>query len=497
MRTMGLWIWGVAVCWLLIGGAPAHARELLEGDQCTITADQTITGTLFATCRDLTIEGHITGDLYVLAVEALIGGRIDGDLYIAAGRVDITAQIGGSVHFGGGGLDIMPAAVFTAPDASVVSGALSTHLDDTALPGSITAIGYQLLIEGAIGDEVNFWGTALEIGAPVGGEIYAEVGDPLSDGVLELGALLTPLAVSVIDPGLRITNAGDLAGQLTYRSVAAGRIEGDLASEAIFIPYERAITLEQPSDFVQGLRNYLSQVSREFITLGLVGVLTLLLLPRLVQSPLNALRWRPIPSLGVGLIAFLLSFPIFLIMLAISIVLVLLVGLAGLADLTAATAVLLGVVNFSGAGLFYFVAIFISRVIVGLAIGRVIMRWLWKDSPGLRAWLAALGIGLLALALVASLPVVGWIMNAVAAFLGLGSMLTYLQKQLERARDTAIPAAGIQISRDHIPVGAPPLPSDQPRPSLPPPADSPPALDDDPRTTPGMDNLPTGFSWWE
>ena len=39
----------------------ASAREILQGDICTVAADTTITGDVFVACQQLIIDGTITG----------------------------------------------------------------------------------------------------------------------------------------------------------------------------------------------------------------------------------------------------------------------------------------------------------------------------------------------------------------------------------------------------------------------------------------------------
>ena len=71
--------------------------------------------------------------------------------------------------------------------------------------------------------------------------------------------------------------------------------------------------------------------------------------------------------------------------------------------------VVLGLINVGGLSIFYFVAIFVARVIIGLSVGRVLL----LRIAGVRtrrtrdiAWSFTAGILLLALAV--SLPIVGW-----------------------------------------------------------------------------------------
>lgn len=47
----------------------------------------------------------------------------------------------------------------------------------TSIPGNIAAAGYQLVLNGDVGGEVNFWGSGLAINAAVGGDVDAVVGD--------------------------------------------------------------------------------------------------------------------------------------------------------------------------------------------------------------------------------------------------------------------------------------------------------------------------------
>lgn len=469
---------------LFFGVGMVSARQILRGDDCSVEAETVVTANLFVICRTLVVDGRITGDLLGIAASAEISGVVEGDVYLAAGRLDIFGEIGGSLHYGGAALSIAPQAEFTDPRADLYTASLSALLNSTSLPGNVTGIGYQMLLRGEVGGEVSFWGSALEIAAPVGGDVYATVGNPNTSGVTALSALLTPLDVSLGNPGLRVTQAGTIGGQLTYAGPVPGEIEATLANAPIYIDTTDQITivLDQP-DFGASVAAYLVQIAREFVSVGLFGVLIFLLVPRVLQAPLTILRWRPLPSVGVGLLAFILSFPFIFIAVAISLGLVLLVGLLRLPDLTIATALILGVLNFSAAGLFYFVAIYVSRVLVCLAIGRVLTRRLWGDANSLRAWLVGLLVGVLILSAVSSLPVVGVLINALSVFFGLGAIITHILAQFERARDA------------RIPTDAPPLPDEIPITRagtlvLPPP------VVDEPNSSPGMDNLPEGFNWW-
>ena len=215
---------------------------------------------------------------------------------------------------------------------------------------------------------------------------------------------------------------------------------------------------------------------REFVSLALIGLVGLLLVPRSLQAPIYSLRVRPLPSLGVGLLIFIVSFTVFFIVVPLlGMMLVLVLFVLQLGDLALITGAIIFVLDLGGAGLFYFTAIFISRVIVCIALGRFVVRLLLGDRPERYMTYVSLATGVALLALISSLPYVGFIINAVAAFFGLGAILMTLQHQLEITR---------QANPDPQPTH-----SEAAR-QLPPPV-----IEDRP-LGPGMDNLPDGFHWW-
>ena len=109
------------------------------------------------------------------------------------------------------------------------------------------------------------------------------------------------------------------------------------------------------------------------------------------------------------------------------------------------------------------------------------------DDGSLRRNVISLALGGLILALLDSIPFVGWVINAITLFIGLGAILLIVQTRAEAAREAA-------PSKRYIAVQAPPLPrrADSDRMLIPPP----PPIDTTSEPV-GMDNLPDGFHWWD
>lgn len=480
-------LFGVFALLVILGNVQvAFGHGVLQGDQCTIGATERISGNVYALCRLLTVSGVVDGNLFGGGASIVIDGTVTGSVYLAGAQLDVSGTIGDDLHFGGGVLNILPSAQFLDANGDLISVNLSTQVDNGGIPGSITSASYQLVLNGAVNREVSFWGSALVINNTVGGDVTATVGDPASSGVAELGTLLSflPYQIDLVNPGLQINDGGMVNGQLRYAGPVVGAIAVELPNPPEFTAVAAQSTLLAPErSLLESLRDFASQAIRELVVLAGLGLAGLLLTPRAVQDPIYALRVRPLPSLGVGLLTFIISFPIFFIVIPLfGALFTLLLVVLQLSDLALIAAGIIALLLGGGAGLFYYAAIFASRVIVAVALGRVLVRLLRRNSPdgqraSARTVYICLLVGVVVLALTASLPYIGFFVNAVAAFLGLGAILNTIQRQLRIAREANAPMPDAMNGQE-----MPPLP--------------PPIIEDKPMG-PGMDNLPSGFHWWK
>jgi hypothetical protein len=232
------------------------------------------------------------------------------------------------------------------------------------------------------------------------------------------------------------------------------------------------VTMEDDS-LSRNLNLYFSQVIQEFATLVLIGVVFLVLFPRALQDPLRYLQARPLTCMGVSVFTLIVLIPIGLAVVVLSIFIIFVLTLLRLDDLVLSIGALLGFVNIGGVSVFAFVFGFLSRVIVGYAVGRVLLHVISRYSPSPQGQFLSLFIGVGVMALATPLPIVGLVVYAIAATLGLGAILSVLQGQFRAARDNN---------------NLPPLPEDEPPP--------PPALEIAAPAL-GMDNLPPGFMMWD
>ncbi|PJF41275.1 MAG: hypothetical protein D6737_05125 [Chloroflexi bacterium] len=484
------------------------ARDIIRGDMCHIEAETVINSNVFVLCRTLIIDGTINGNLLGTATAATLNGTISGDVYLIAGQLDVTGILGDDLHFAGPVLRIEQPAEFQNEAADILSLSLSTRLFQGAkLPNSLINVGYQLIIDGEVGGEVNFWGSALEIDGIVDGDVDANVGDSEATSVPRLQSLLIPFSfdVNLINPGLRLAETGEIKGELRYSAPTEGIIDGQVGESIIFLSettdFTPAIPLvepEQPAS--QEANRYISRVIGELIPLGIIGMVGILIMPRYLARPAKNLQNKPLSNLALGLLSFIVSFPIIVIIAFVSILIVLFLLFLQQDNLAIFLAIVLGVVDLGGASIFYFIAIFIARVVVCLAIGRIVMRSLLIDDGSQRYLLVSLLPGVVLVSLFVSLPFVGLLLNALAAFIGLGAILTTIRNRLRVIRAATPPMTNNAHGSNFASAWSTTTEYDEYL-KLPETIEEaikrPPPIPHDPIRPLGMDNLPEGFEWWD
>ncbi|MEO1443554.1 MAG: hypothetical protein AAFV33_24340, partial [Chloroflexota bacterium] len=490
----------IAIVLLSITGTAA-ARQIMQNDLCVIEQGEVVEGSLFVLCQDLIVLGTINGNLIGAATTTDIRGTVTNGIYLTGTELNVHGTVGDDIHYAGIVLNLHEGAMFADMRSDVLALTISSNIaDGVNVPGSVLAAGYQMQMGGDVNGEVSFWGSALDFNGTVDGDLLANVGDINDvDGTGSLETLFIPLPtdITVANPGLRVGDTAIVSGNLVYTAPSEGVVTGTVRGNRTF--NQARVQFEPPTDeasFGQGAQDYFAAGLREFVTLAVVGAFGLLFFPGPMQAPITNLRRRPLTSLGVGTLTFIVFPFIAVIALGMSILFLFILSLLQAGTLIyAAAAVLILVIEVGGTGLFYFVAIFIARSVFCLAWGRWLLRFVVSDDAASTRYLyVSLIVGSFVVGFMVTLPVIGIFINAMTLFLGLGAIVTLLQARLRNFREStgytppppeAQPTAIRFGSR--ISVEAPSLPA-QPsqRPSAP-----------RPRHSVGLDDLPPGFVWWD
>lgn len=476
--------WLLVFIALVLSSAAVSARQIMQDTQCIVPADAVIEGTLIVLCDTLEVAGRVTGDVFGVGLRTTISGQVDGSVYLAGFTLRHEGSIQRALHYVGIQLIIDHNDNIAQPavGGNAVVGVLRADLARLSrIAGSLFTAGYQWTVDGTVVGEINFWGSRLEINGVVRSPVYASVGDPASDGS-QIRNVLLPFGfdIPLEPPGLVVGQTGLVVSRLEYSGPVEGLIEGTTLDAVEFRRIAPVVpVLDEPDTVV----TYGREVLREFSVLLALGLIGWVVLPQFWTRPMLTMRVRPIHSFSFGLLTFILSFPLVFILLLLTGLLIVVLLVIGLDGVAGALGLLLLVLNLSVAGLFYFVAIYVSRVLTSWAIGRFLLRSVRADMTPRVYALTSLALGALLIAVLVSLPAVGWIINALALFFGLGAVLVVLLDQVQQWRGVTPPPT---VPFPAVNVYGPAEPVEEGEPSSP-------ALPPHLLEAPGMENLPPGF----
>ena len=421
-QPLRLILFAAALC--LLSASATFARSLRQGEECTVPADTVIEGTLFTLCQNLIVAGRVEGNVIGIGLRSEISGDVGGSVYLAGLELDLDGAIGGDLHYAGFTLNLAaPARTDHQPvHGQIIFAALSAQIGESVtVRGPITGLGYQLLLDGAVNGEISYWGSAFALTSVVHGDVYAAVGNPASVAT-DLETLLLPLEIelSAVTPGLAIASNATIHGALEYLGPVEAEIGGAVQGGVTYHSTTPAIIPITPEHDLSRL--FLEQFKREIAVLLTVGLLGTIIAPTQFRRPLANLRKRPASSFVIGMLLFILSFPIALIMILISATIVLLLALLQLDGVLLVIGSLLTLIDLSVIGVFYFTAILLARAIFAIGVGQLVLRIAaGREAPRQMPRVSLLA-GVILLAVLASLPEVGFLFNALALFMGLGAI---------------------------------------------------------------------------
>ncbi len=463
-----------------------EASDGMRGDRCVVGQDDYIAEDFYFFCRLLDVYGTIDGDLIGLAAEVTLhrGSKVTGDLWVGGGRLLVEGTVGDDMHFAGLSVIITDTARFTDSRIDLVAAALNVELRANAvLPGDLLVYGYQALVAGAVGGDIDFAGEALIIEGVVAGRVDAEVGDSRrSADVPDLPFY----DLSFENPGLAILPGALVERDVSYRSVtqaeiAPGTVQGRVRFERV--GGQPDITkVAQPDDAAQLMREYAATSLRDVLSLVILGAVALRLVPNAVRLSAVQVRRRTIPAVGWGLATFMLSIPLVIVVLVLGLIVVLLLYLIKLNSLTIMVGVGVLLVTGSMAGGFSFLLFFMGRVVVSYTIGQLIYRYILRiaGQGDFRRWMGMLVVGAVLYALLTNMPVpaLGLILELITALAGVGAVAMYGRALFQDVRQRGPRLAGVGAATATVTI---PARAEWAGESLP----------------PGLDNLPEGFTGFD
>lgn len=359
----------LAAIFALLMPATSQAAEVRKADHVEVDANELIDDTLIVLAQVVVIEGHITGDVLVFANAVTVNGTIDGNLVTAAEQVEIDGVVGGSVLTAG-----QSVRVGALQASQLYAAGRAVSLDAVMLSGDAMLVGTRVDVVGSIGRDVYATGDSVTIEADLQRDLVL-AGDDLHVG--QNASVGRDLEAHVDDENDLVIDAGALISGST-------EVFDDLDDSRFD---DVGFYLRKFGMLVAGL---------------LFGLLAFTLAPNMFQAPreqTEEARWTRV--FGIGLAS------LFLIPLGALIVAITLIGLP------------IALVAFGG----YALALYLGKLFIAAEIGRRMLR-LGGTTRSQVAW--SLLLGLLIVAVLVELPIVGGLLSFLLAVFGLGTVIHYV-----------------------------------------------------------------------
>src|SRR6266508_2893674 len=292
------------------------------------------------------------------------------------------------------------------PAGETVQGDLITSAGtvriDGRVDGDLVASGGQVTVAGTVTGDMLAAGGTTTISGQVDGDARIATGQARVEGRvgedLLLGAGQATVASGAQVGGALIFGAGRL------------RMDGTVAGS-------EQVTVQERREQAPTLAERALDRLRRYVSILVVGVLLLWLAPRAIGGAAEAVRGRPLASLGVGILGIIGGVALVGVVILVTVLVAVGLGLLGLGALAGATVfggtLAAGVIAF----LFFLAVAFGAEAAVGLALGRLLFR---GDVRSFFRGLGAVAFGVLVVVLISAIPLVGGWLEALLVLLGLG-----------------------------------------------------------------------------
>lgn len=425
------WIFALSLVVTMLFGVTdtALAAEFRSGDTVTVGPNEVIDDDLIVAGRVIVVEGVINGDLVAAGQQIVVNGTVHGSLIMAGRSLAINGQVDRSVYSLGAVLTVKPGSVV---ERNLFFAGYSYQTDKASNIGRDTVVaGYQGMLNGNVQRDLYAAFTALELNGVIQGDVNATVERPGTTVDVEFWRYANaPDLPPALVPGLRVSPAAEIGGQLRYASAIdqGSAIQSQPAQGVIYTAPASAPAVGPAAAPVPALANtpvdqtinWLWAQLNRFVSLLLIGVLVLWLMPtpfaqaaaRVQAQPGLASAWGLLVGIGGYIGALLIA--LILLALVVGFGALTLAGLA--AGIFGLGFGLLGV----GFTLFLLAGAYISKLVVIYALSNAIFA---RTLPPLNHYrIVLLTVGIVLFILVRTIPYLGVLVDVVITLIGLGAI---------------------------------------------------------------------------
>ena len=354
------------------------AANTQTGNSIYVPGEEIVNGNFYAVGQDVTIDGTVSGDVIAVAQTITINGRVEGDIITVSQDVVINGSVGGNVRIAGNSLTI--------------NGAVARN---------VNTIGNKIIFgpDSRVGWDVYLIGANAELRGTVDGGLSGQAGQTLITGKVGENVNLK-LAAADESQKLTVASGAIINGDVTYTSNNAASIS-DKASIAGKVQ-QKVIETKQTNTLMLWLWRKLFSI---FCALA-VGLVLIFAGKNISLKILNKMADSPAKMILPGLMVMLILPPIALILIFT------LIGIP-LALIISA---------------WWITATYIAKIYTAIYAGQFMLQKITKKSEPSLLW--SLVIGIVICWLLFAIPIFGWIIALVAAWIGLGGIWFYTSNQL-------------------------------------------------------------------
>ena len=416
---------------LVLVAPAAHAADPRAGDTVIIPAGETVNDDVYLFGEQIIIDGTVKGDAVALGQTVIVNGTVEGSLMSAAATVTVNGRVGHALRVGAYGLRLGPESRI---GKDVLAGAYSVIAErGSQVQGDMLVGGYQARLDGEIGEDYRGGQSALEINGVVKGNVEVSL-DPTGGQSVPPSVYMPSLPgvneVPNLAPGLRVGDQARIGGVLRYASPIVGQfapsaqVQGGVQQTVNEAVARAQAEARRAYEVANSPTTRLLGVVRNVITLILVGLLLAWLAWSFTRQSADTVTGQPLPAFGWGLVTAVAVPFVAVLLLFVSILALALFGALTLGGVGTALFIVGLLVN-GGLLLVFITALaWFSKIVVGLAVGRLLLNRFESPLAQSRVWPMALGVTLVALvvALLNLAPVLGGLVNLLVTLVGLGAL---------------------------------------------------------------------------
>ncbi|MCJ7434791.1 MAG: polymer-forming cytoskeletal protein [Anaerolineales bacterium] len=410
---------------------PVRAFDGRSGENVTIKADEVVEDDLYVSASTFVLDGTVKGDLLVVGETITINGTVEGDLMAAGKTIIINGTVTDDIRIAGAALQVGENASIGG-DLIAAGASLETKKGNVTSGDLVVGSG-QALLAGDVAGNVLAGTGSLELRGAFGGDVEAAVGDaedhaggpPPPMFMSDMG-----VSVPVVASGLTITEGTTIKGNLKYTftneiKVPTGSVSGKVTHIHPVVTPETA-----PLTPAQKAMSWTLGLLRNIATLIILGLLLCWLMPMFIGSLADKVRSQPWPTLGWGVVTYAAFFFALLVILLVMILGAILFGVLTLGGLSGT---IIGVGIFTIFTLilgFVLVTSFLTKIVVGWLGGKLILSRIKPELAEHKIWPMVIGVSIIAL--IVSLPYIGWLLGLLVTFVGLGALWLWGRERVNK-----------------------------------------------------------------